>query len=99
LTVDEPAAIGTLVILAPEETVAQQFALSRIKKSIHGTQLACTVQGATTTLVLHGDKNPPEMRVVARLFWPIFDATYRLSQEEHLRFVQWIKALTLDVLT
>jgi hypothetical protein len=98
LTVDEAAASGTLAILTPEGTVAQQSDLLRLKKDINGTQLACTVRGATTTLVLHGDKTPPEMQVVASLFWPIFDATYRLSQEEHQRFMQWIQTLTLDLL-
>src|SRR5262245_11851379 len=98
LTVNEQAAIGILVILAAGGAVPQRFDLSQIKKGLNGTQLTCTVRGAATTLALHGDTTPPEMRVVATLFVPIFTATYFLSQEEHQRFVQWINALAIDAL-
>ena len=98
LSVDEPAAVGTLDIVAACGAAPQRFDLSQIKKGLNGTQLTCSVRGAATSLTLYGDKTPPEMRVVATIFVPIFSATYLLSQEEHRRFVQWINALAIDAL-
>ena len=48
--------------------VDQQFELSHHRKDRGGTQLTCYVSGATATLSLQGDKNPPELHVSASLF-------------------------------
>jgi hypothetical protein len=98
LTVDEPPAKGALAILTSTGDTAQRFDLTQVKKGRNGTQLTCTVQGATTTLTLDDGKNPPELRVVATLFLPIFSATYRLNQGEHQLLVQWINALAIGTL-
>jgi hypothetical protein len=98
LSIDELPANGTLAVLTPEGETAQHFALTQVKKGNNGTQLTCTVRGTTTTLTVDGDKNPPELQVVATLFWPIFSTTYRLHQAEHERLVQWINALAIAVL-
>jgi hypothetical protein len=94
-TIDEAAASGELAILTAADEVARRFELTRVKKGHDGTQLTCTVRGATTTLTLDNSKNPPELRVVATLLFPIFSATYYFSQTEHQRFVQWINTLAI----
>ena len=96
LTIDEQLAKGTLTVLTPEGEVAQHFEMTQVKKGKNGTQLACIIRRASTTLTLEGDKNPPELRVVATLFVPIFNATYHLSQAERQRLVQWVNTLALS---
>jgi hypothetical protein len=99
LTIDEQAANGTLAVCSPTGEVSQQFAFTQIKKNLHNTQLTCVVRGATTRLTLDDRKNPPELQVVATLFWPIFSAAYRLTQAEYQRLAQWIHTLAITVLT
>jgi hypothetical protein len=98
LTIDEPLAKGTLAVLTPEGEVSQHFEMTQVKKGKNGMQLVCIIRGATTTLTLEGDKNPPELRVVVTLFVPIFNATYYLSQAEHQRLIQWVNTLAIGAL-
>jgi hypothetical protein len=98
LTIDEPLAKGTLAILTPEGEVSQHFEMTQVKRGKNGSQLVCIIRGASTTLTLQGDKNPPELRVVATLFVPIFNATYYLSQTEHRRLIQWTNTLAIGAL-
>jgi hypothetical protein len=95
LTVAEQHETGTLSILTPAGEVAQQFELTHLKKSEDGTQLTCHVSGATATLSLERDKNPPELHVAASWFVPIFNAVYSLDRAEHLRFIKWINGLSI----
>jgi hypothetical protein len=98
LTIDEPLATGTLAVLTPEGEVSEHFEMTQIKQDKNGSQLVCIIRGASTTLTLEGDKDPPELRVVATLFVPIFNATYYLSQAEHQRLVQWMHTLAIGAL-
>jgi hypothetical protein len=98
LTIDEQLAKGTLAVLTPVGEVSQHFEMTQVKKGKNGTQLTCIIRGATTTLTLEGDKNPPKLRVVATLLLPIFNATYHLSQAEHQRLVQWVNTLAIGAL-
>jgi hypothetical protein len=98
LTIDDQLAKGTLAVLTSAGEVSQRFEMTQVKKGKNGTQLACIVRGATTTLTLEGDKNPPELQVVATLFVPIFNATYHLSQAEHQRLIQWVNTLAISAL-
>jgi hypothetical protein len=98
LTVNEQPANGTLAILTPGGDVTQHFRLTQIKKGKNGTQLTCTIQGATATLTIDRSKNPLELRVVATLFFPIFNATYCLSQIEYQRLARWINSLSIGAL-
>jgi hypothetical protein len=95
LVVVEQNEIGTLSILTPAGEVAQQFELTHLKKGDDGTRLTCHVSGATATLSLERDKDPPELHVAASLFFPIFDAVYRLDRAEHQRFIAWINGLSI----
>ena len=99
LAVAEQQETGTLAILTPTGAVAQQFELSHLKKGRDSTQLTCRVSGATVLLSLEHDKNPPELRVAASFFFPIFDASYRLSQAEQQRLTEWINNLAINVTT
>jgi hypothetical protein len=95
LSIDEALARGTLAILTPEGEVSQHFEMTQVQKGKNGPQLRCLIRGASTTLTLEGDKNPPALRVVATLFVPIFNATYYLSQAEHQRLLQWVNMLAI----
>jgi hypothetical protein len=95
LAVAEQNETGILAILAAAGEIAQQFELTHLKKGRDGTQLSCYISGATTTLSLERDKNPPELRVTASLFLPIFDAVYRLDPAERQRFIEWINGLSI----
>jgi hypothetical protein len=98
LTVDKSDASGTLSILTPAGGVSRQLALTHLKKTRDGTQLTCYVSGATATLSLEGDENPPELHVLARLFLPIFEAVYQIDPTEQERLRAWINALSIDIL-
>ena len=96
LTVDEQLAKGTLAIsTTPEGEASRHFEMTQVKKGKNGMQLACIIRGASTTLTLEDDKNPPELRVVATLFVPIFNATYHLSHAESQRLIQWVNTLAI----
>jgi hypothetical protein len=97
LAVAEPNATGTLAILTPAGEVARQFGLSHLQKGRDGTQLTCYVGGATATLSLERDKDPPELHVSASLFFPIFDAVYQIDPAEQERFRAWINALRIGI--
>jgi hypothetical protein len=99
LAVAEQHETGTLSILTPAGEVAQRFELTHLKKGEDGTRLSCYVGGATLTLSLQRDKNPPDLHVAASLFLPIFDAVYGLDRAEHRRFIEWINALSIGGLT
>jgi hypothetical protein len=95
LAVAEPHETGTLSILTPVGEVVRQFELTHLKKSQDGTRLTCHVSGATATLSLERDKDPPQLHVAASLFVPIFDAVYSLNSAEHQRVIEWIKGLCI----
>jgi hypothetical protein len=99
VTVAEPHEAGTLVVLTPAGEVDQQFELSRLRKDRDGTQLTCYVSGATVTLLLRGDKKPPELHVSASLFFPVFEAVYHIDAAEQERFMAWINDLRIGLLT
>ena len=98
LTVDESDASGTLSILTPAGKVSQQLALTDLKKARDGTQLTCSVSGATATLSLARDKSPPELRVLASLFLPVFEAVYQIDPADQGRLMTWINALRIGIL-
>jgi hypothetical protein len=99
LTVDERDATGTLSILTPAGGVSRQFALTHLKKARDGTQLTCYVSGAAATVSLEHDKNPPELHVIASLFFPIFEAVYQMDAAEQERLRGWISNLSVGILT
>jgi hypothetical protein len=99
LAVAEQHETGTLAILTPTGEVVQQFELTHLKKGRDGTQLTCRVSGATVMLSLEHDKNPPDLRVAASFFFPIFDASYRLSKAEQQHLAEWINNLAINVTT
>ena len=99
LTVAEPHEAGTLVVLTPAGELDQQFELSHLRKDRDGTRLTCYVSGATATLSLQGDRNPPELHVSASLFFPVFKAMYQIDAAEQERFMAWINDLRIGLLT
>jgi hypothetical protein len=98
LTVDASDASGILSILTPAGGVSRQLALTHLKKAGDGTQLACYVSGATATLSLEHDKSPPELHVLASLFWPVFEAVYHIDPAEQERLMAWSKTLKIGIL-
>jgi hypothetical protein len=95
LTIGEQSETGTLSILTPAGEVAQQFELTHLKKGQDGARLTCYVSGATATLSLERNTEPPELHVSASLFVTIFDAVYRLERAERQRVIEWIHALSI----
>lgn len=98
LTVDERDASGTLSILTPAGGGSRQFVLTHLKKARDGAQLTCSVSGATATVSLEHDKNPPELHVVASLFFPIFEVAYQMDAAEQERLMGWIRNLRIGIL-
>jgi hypothetical protein len=99
LAVAEPDETGTLSILSPAGEAAQQFELTHLRKGEDGSRLSCYANGATATLSLEGDKNPPELHVSASFFFPIFEGVYQIDPAEQERFIRWIKELRIGLLT
>jgi hypothetical protein len=95
LSIDEIAGEGRLSIAGPSDGASRQFELSQLKKSADGRSLQCKVSGATTTLSLDDEAEPPEIRVVAHLLFPVFDCRYRIERPQHRRLVRWIRTLAL----
>ena len=55
--------------------------------------------GATVTLTIEDMYTPPRLHLVARLFIPVVDSTYTMSQVEQERLVAWINTLSVGVLS
>ena len=99
IRIDEKAAQGTLRITgsAPGET--QQYELTQLQKSRNGKTLGFKSSGANVTLTIEDTHTPPRLHLVARVFVPLVDTTYTLSQAEQERLVAWINTLSLRVLS
>jgi hypothetical protein len=95
LTVDESDASGTLSNLTPAGEVSGELAFTDLKKARDGTRLTCYASGATATLSLARDKNPPELHVSASLFLPVFEAVYQIAPADQDRLMAWINALKI----
>src|SRR5712691_6231068 len=99
LRVDEKAAQGTLVITERAAGDTRQYELTQLQKSRDGTTLGFKSSGATVTLTIEDAHTPPRLHLVARLFVPVADTTYTLSQAEPERLIAWINTLSLGVLS
>jgi len=98
LHVAEQTASGTLAFTS-ESGEAQQHTLTQIQTSGDGKTLTCRAGLATATLTVEDASIPPRLHLVARVFVPVVDATYTLSQEARERFVGWLSALRLRAST
>lgn len=98
LRVAEQTARGTLV-LTPATGAPQQYTLTQIQKSRDGKTVTCHTRMATATLTVDDGSTPPRLRLVARTFFPLVDATYTLSQADQQRLVAWVRALRLHELS
>jgi hypothetical protein len=97
--VDEKSAQGTLMITGNATGETQQYELTQLQKSRNGKTLGFKASGATVTLTIEDTHTPPRLHLVARVFVPVMDTTYTLSQVEQERFVEWITALSVGVLS
>src|SRR5438093_12998896 len=97
--VDEKAAQGTLMITGGTTGEPRQYELTQLQKSRDGKILGFKSSGATVTLTIEDAHTPPRLHLVARIFVPVVDTTYTLSQAEQQRFVAWINTLRLGVLS
>ena len=96
--VDEKAAQGTLMITGSAAGETQQYELTQLQKSRNGKTLGFKSSGATVTLTIEDAHTPPCLHLVARVFVPVVDTTYTLSQAEQGRLMAWINTLSLGVL-
>jgi hypothetical protein len=99
LRVDAKAAQGTLVITPCAAGETRQHELSQLQKSRDAKTLRCKTGVATATLTIEDEPTPPRLHLVARVFFPVLDMTYTLSQVEQERLVAWINTLSLGVLS
>ena len=98
IRVDEKAAQGTLMITGSAAKETRQYELTQLHKSRNGKTLGFKSSGATVTLTIEDAYTPPHLHLVARIFVPVVDTTYTLSQAEQERLVAWINALSVGVL-
>jgi len=99
ICVDEKAAQGTLVITGSAAEKTRQYELTQLQKSQDGKTLAFKASGATVTLTIEEAYTPPRLHLVARVFVPVVDTTYTLSEAEQERLMAWINTLSLGVLS
>ena len=99
IRVDEKAAQGTLIITDSVAGEAQQYELTQLQKSRNGKTLGFKSSGATVTLTIEDTLTPPRLHLVARVFVPVVDTTYTLSQAEQERLTAWINTLSLGWLS
>src|SRR6266581_1807062 len=93
MRVDEKAAQGTLMITGGATGETRQYELTQLQKSRNGKTLEFKSSGATVTLTIEDAHTPPRLHLVARVFVPVVDTTYTLSQVEQERLVAWINTL------
>ena len=99
IRVDEKVAQGTLTITGSAAGETQQYELTQLQKSRNGKTLGFKSSGATVTLTIEDAHTPPRLHLVARIFVPVVDTTYTLSQTEQERLTAWINTLSLGVLS
>ena len=96
--VDENTAQGTLMITDSTAGETQKYGLTQLQKSRNGKILGFKSSGATVTLTIEDTYTPPRLHLVARVFFPVVDLTYTISQAEQERLIAWINTLSLGVL-
>ena len=99
LRVDEKTAQGRLAITASAAGETQQHELTQLQKSRDGKTLMCKTSMATVTLTIKDEYTPPCLHLVAKVFFPVMDTTYTLSQADQERLVAWINTLGLRTLS
>jgi hypothetical protein len=98
LRVAEQTASGSLAF-TPAAGVTEQYPLTQIQKSRDGKTLTCHTGMATATLTVEDGHTPPLLHLVVRVFFPVVDTAYTLSQAEQHRLVAWLNALRLPELS
>ena len=98
IRVDEKAAQGTLTITGSAAGEIQRYELTQLQKSRNGKTLGFKASGATVTMTIEDAHTPPRLHLVVRIFVPVVDTTYTLSQAEQKRLMAWINTLSLGVL-
>lgn len=99
ICVDEKAAQGTLIITGSVAGETRQYELTQMQKSRNGKTLGFKSSGATVTLTIEEAHTSPRLHLVARIFVPVVDTTYTLSQAEQERLLAWINTLSVGVLS
>jgi hypothetical protein len=98
IRVDEKAAQGILMITGNAAGESRRYELTQLQKSHNGKTLGFKASGATVTLTIDDVHTPPRLRIVARVFVPVVDTTYTLSQDEQERLVAWVNTLSVGLL-
>jgi hypothetical protein len=99
IRINEKAAQGTLMITDSTAGETRQYELTQLQKSRNGKILGFKSSGATVTLTIEDMYTPPRLHLVVRLFIPVVDSTYTMSQVEQERLVAWINTLSVGVLS
>jgi hypothetical protein len=99
IRVDEKTAQGTLMITGSTAGETRQYELTQLQKSRNGKTLGFKSSGATVTLTIEDAHTPPRLHLIARVFVPVVNTTYTLSQAEQERLTAWINTLSLGMLS
>jgi len=99
MRVDEKAAQGTLMITGSAAGETQKYELIQLQKSRNGKTLGFKASGATVTMAIEDAHTPPCLHLVVRIFVPVVDTTYTLTQAEQERLMAWINTLSLGILS
>src|SRR5712691_920996 len=99
IRLDEKAAQGTLMITGSAAGEIRQYELTQLQKSRDGKILGFKSSGATVTLTIEDAHTPSHLYLVARVFVPVVDSTYTISQAEQERLVAWINTLRVGGLS
>jgi hypothetical protein len=99
LRVDEKTAQGVLAVTASAAGETQKYELIQLQKGQDGKTLRCKASMATITLTIEDEHTPPRLHLVAKVFFPVMDTTYALSQADQERLVAWINTLSLGMLS
>jgi hypothetical protein len=99
LSVEEVAEKGVIEVADDKGAVLQKHVLTQMRRNGKGDKIVCKVDRATVTITIDGEKTPPDVRLVATLFFPIIDTTYTLSHTEQQRLVAWIRTLAISALS
>jgi hypothetical protein len=73
----------------------KEYTLRHIQKSEDAKCLYCSLWAAKAQVTLDDASIPAHLHLVARVFWPVLDVEYTLSQEDVVRVIAWIAALPL----
>ena len=89
---------STLMITDSTAGETRQYELTQLQKVETGKSWGLNPVGLLL-LTIEDMYTPPRLHLVVRIFIPVVDSTYTMSQVEQERLVAWINTLSVGVLS